>query len=220
MAGPETNNNNQYDFILNPEQPKSSEGIFGPDSSKATKIALVIVGAILLIILIAVFMNLLTRGSKQATNRLLGIAQEQAEISRVAAIGIKNARTDPTQGYANSVKLTIDTSQQDILALLRKRGVKVEAKILNKKQNQKTDKQLEDARLTNRFDDVFSQIIHSQVASYRSHLEAAYKDTTSTSEKDTLKRNIASADILLGKQLKQPSQSNTNTSESKTSPAN
>lgn len=220
MAGPETNNNNQYDFILNPEQPKSNEGIFGPDSSKATKIALVIVGAILLIILIAVFMNLLTRGSKQATNRLLGIAQEQAEISRVAAIGIKNARTDPTQGYANSVKLTIDTSQKDILALLSKRGVKVEAKILNKKQNQKTDKQLEDARLTNRFDDVFSQIVHSQVANYRSHLEAAYKDTTSTSEKDTLKRNIASADILLGKQLKQPSQSNTNTSESTTSPAN
>lgn len=219
MADTKTDNNNQYDFILNPEQPKASGGVFGPDSSKATKITVVAFGAIVLIILAVIFMNLLTRGSKQATNRLLGIAQEQAEISRVASIGVTNARTAPTKGYANSVKLTIDTSQKDILALLSKRGVKVEAKILNKKQSQKTDKQLEDARLTNRFDDVFSQTVHYQLSSYRSHLESAYKDASSTSEKDVLKKNIASADILLGKRL-QPTQSDTNTSETTETPSN
>lgn len=212
MADTKTNNGNQYDFILNPEQPKANGGIFGPDSSKATKIAVVAIGAIFLIILAVVFMNLLTRGSKQATNRLVSIAQEQSEISRISSIGVTNARTSPTKGYANSVKLSIDTSQKDILGLLSKRGLKTDQKLLNKKQDKKTDKKLEDARLTNRFDDVFSQIVHYQLSSYRSHLESAYKDTASASEKDVLKKNIASADILLGKRL-QPTQSDTNTSE-------
>lgn len=173
----------------------------------------------MLIILAVVFMNLLTRGSKQATNRLLSIAQEQTEISRIAAIGVTNARTAPTKGYANSVKLTIDTSQKDILGLLNKRGLKTDQKLLSKKQDKKTDQKLEDARLTNRFDDVFSQIVHYQLSSYRSHLESAYKDTSSASEKDALKKNIASADILLGKRL-QPTQSDTNTSETTETPSN
>lgn len=158
----------------------------------------VIIGIVGFILLSMIASYILTRASKQTTARMVSIAQEQQELMRIADIGTSKARTSAAKDFAVNVRLSIDTSQKEILALLKKRGHKLNIQLLSKKKNAKTDQLLNEAFLTNRFDDTFSETVRGQLLAYRQRLQETYKGSTNKTEKEVLAKNFKDVSILLG----------------------
>lgn len=190
--------NSSYDFIMKPNTPKKSGNPFGAGSSKQSRIMVVIIGIVGFILLSMIASYILTRASKQTTARMVSIAQEQQELMRIADIGTSKARTSAAKDFAVNVRLSIDTSQKEILALLKKRGHKLNIQLLSKKKNAKTDQLLNEAFLTNRFDDTFSETVRGQLLAYRQRLQETYKGSTNKTEKEVLAKNFKDVSILLG----------------------
>ncbi len=197
-TAPPAGGNNSYDFIMSPEGAQKPGNVFGAGSSKKSRIIIVAIGIALLIVLFMVGSYFLTRASKQTTARMVEVVQEQAEIIRVADIGVQKARTSATKDFAVNVRLSVETSQKEILTLLRKRGHKLNIQVLGKKENTKTDQALNDAFLTNRFDDTFSETIRGQLITYRKHLQETYNGSTNKIEKGALAKNFKDVSTLLG----------------------
>lgn len=186
-----------YNFIFNPPQaPKKRFGLPGGNST-GQRIAIVAVGAIILLILFTVISSALTSGSKNSTQTFINIAEEQAEIIRVATIGTQKSRGGDSKNLAMTVLLSMETTQTQTLALLAKNHHKLGAKQLAVKQNPQTDQTLTSADLNNNFDDAFTQQMQTSLNAYRTDIKNAYDISKSTSEKQILSNSFTGISILL-----------------------
>ena len=133
------NQQSQYDFILSSNnQPRRSFKLGG---GKGARIAVIIGGIILLIILASVAKSILSSGDKAQTQRLTEVVQTQAEIVRVSTLAEKESKDVDTINFAINTKLSVQSSQQQIKESLVSRGVKDKkiSKTLGAKKNSKTD---------------------------------------------------------------------------------
>src|SRR5579885_2120742 len=168
-AGPPSN----YDFIFNP--PQAPKKRFGLPSGNSTgqRIAIVSIGAFILLILFIILSSVLTSGSKTSTQTFINIAEEQAEIIRVATIGTQQSRGSDSKNLAMTVLLSMETTQQQTLALLTKNHHKLGTKQLAVKRNPQTDQALTSANLNNNFDEAFTQQMQTSLSTYRTDVKAA-----------------------------------------------
>lgn len=165
---------NPYDFILNPEKPKKLRKFgFGGNNLFKT-IAFILGGAFILMLIATVAANLLAPKTLKKED-VIGLAQTQQELIRVSNEASGSAVQQATKNLAATVQYTITTQQQASLELLTTKGVKVEKKQLELKQNADTDQQLATATSTSTFDTVFTQIIENQLNSYASNLKQLYE---------------------------------------------
>lgn len=184
---------NPYDFILKGEgKPKRS---FGSGSLKQ-RIIIVGAGACILLIAAILLISLIGSGGKGSTDALINVAQQQTELARVAAIGVDKASSTDTKNLAITTKLSMQSSQADTVALLKKSGHGVSDKTLALLQDSNTDQQLDSADASNTFDSTFTQLLQRLLNSYRSSLQNAYK-TVSSSQQQVLQASFNDATILI-----------------------
>lgn len=192
---------NPYDFIMNGGQPQPKRGLSLPGGgSKLQRVLLFAGGGSVLLVLLLMVFSLLSGGSGDQNQRLLGIAQQQAEIVRVTTLARDKARTSATQSLAATTSITIQSSQNDISGLLKKAKVKTDAKILASKNDPKTDSTLEAAAQNNRYDEVFTELLIREIKEYQADLKEAYDGTSSKTQKEILEAAFTSASTLLGEQ--------------------
>jgi hypothetical protein len=172
---------NPYEFIMSSGAAPKKSWLPTP-ANKTQRIIFVAAGGFILLLLIVVGFSVISGGNNGDTDRLLKLAQQHAEIVRVAEIGTEKARSPQARNLAATTKLTLQSSQGDLLDVVNK-FTKVGSKELAAGKNQDTDKALETAEQSNRFDEAFIETMNKSLSSYSSELKAVYDASSSEDNK-------------------------------------
>lgn len=189
------NNQSQYDFILN-NQPQKRSFFAG---SKNMRILFVVGLVLVLLVAFLVLMSVLNSGKKAGVDELVGIAQDQTEIVRIATAGSTAARSTDTRGFAVTTNLSLSSSQKDLLAAIKRHGKKLGTKELALKRSTETDQALTNATENNRYDEVFKQTMRNELGDYQQALKTAYANSTNITDKQLLDGMYKQASLLLTK---------------------
>lgn len=157
-------------------------------------------GALILIMILFILIALVTSSGKSTTLTLTNIAEEQTELVRVSAVGMKNARGSDAKNLAITTNAALLTSQQDTITLLKKQGHKLGAKQLALKHSATTDTTLNTAQLNNAFDDAFLQVMQTQLKAYQANVKQAYDASKNKTEKAILASSYNGINTILGSQ--------------------
>jgi hypothetical protein len=190
---------NQYDFIMNSQQQPKKPLLGG--SGMRQRLLVVIGGALVLMLILSLFTMLISSGGGDTNKRLRQLALEQEEIIRIATIGAQEARDINTRSFAITTKLSVSSHQQDVLAYLESKNIKFKNEQLSAGRNTETDKELEQAKDRNKFDETFNEILKSEVATYANNLEVAYSGTKNKAIRDFLGTSYTSAALLINPEL-------------------
>jgi hypothetical protein len=192
---PQPAEKNPYDFLDTQPVKKSLLPGVGGDKQK---LLILIGGGLGLLALIGIILALVFGGAPSNKEQLMSLAKQQNELIRVSSIGVEKARDNQARNLALNAKLTLTTDQQPLLTALRSQKVKPTAKQLAASKNAKTDQILTDAEQTNRFDEVFTNTLQSQLVAYQKELKAAYDNpATGKKLKETLKTQYQNASLLI-----------------------
>lgn len=186
---------NPYEFIVNPNTPAKSRFSFG-GSGFGKKIAVIVGGGVLLMIVIAVIGSLIF-SKKDLTPQLTSLAQQQQEIIRVAIMGTSQATAQSTRNFAVTTQAAMLTSQQQIVGYLGTTGTTLSTKDLSVTKSAETDKTLAAALATSTFDTAVRQNLTTQLSLYEDKLESALAATSNAKLKTILTTNKAAAQLLL-----------------------
>lgn len=173
---------NPYDFIMNPQKPPKKKFSLGGGNFAVT-IGVIVGGAFLFMIILAIILNSLSGGSSSKAS-LIGLAQTENELARVSQQAATSATQQTTKNLAVTIQLTMLTQQKRALTLLANNGTNVGEKDLALKQNAQTDQQLASAKTTSTFDLTYSQLIQDQLEAYANELKTLHNKTASKAESD------------------------------------
>jgi hypothetical protein len=187
---------NPYDFIVNPNTPKSRKGLIGRGGAPSWK-GLALFGGILVVLAIVVVTVLNSMAPKGSTPGLTLAAQRQQEIIRVATLATMGATGQDTKNFVANVQLSISSSQVKTLNYLQSHGTKLKVKQLSLYKDSQTDTLLTNAANAGNYDKVVVQTLSAQLQTYEGTLQDTEKDTTSTSARQLLKDDYANAQKLL-----------------------
>lgn len=185
---------NPYDFIMNPQEPQK-QSLFNFSGKKS--IFILLGGGIFVIIIIFMLFSLLFGGSGANGEKLLEIAQTQTEIIRLTEDARNKARSSTTQNLANTVNMSVTTSKNDLLPIVKKNGGKTDAKLLVLKKSSKADAQLAAALQSNQYDSVFITIITAQLQEYQKQLKDMYPVLSKPADKQVIKTAYDGTTLIL-----------------------
>jgi len=185
-----------YEFILNPQQAPKSNGLVGilRGGSILKLVGLIGGAAIVLIIVIVALSSLLGGGKDYST--LVVVAEDQAELIRIATLGTSSATGQSTQNVAYNAKLSLTSNQQQLLAYLSSNGKKVSVKQLALKQNAGSTTTLKNAIATSTFDSAFNDVMKTDLTTYMKDLSTAYKTNPGPKGKVLLSKTYNQAELL------------------------
>lgn len=188
---------NPYDFIMNPGTNQQKRGLVGGGNSFVGKIVLIVGGAVVFMIVVAVLLSLFA-GNKTNITDLTTLAETQNEIVRVAYIGTSGSATDQSvKNFATTTQFSVQTQQNQLVAYLGTLGTKVSAKQLGLKKDTTTDTKLNAALSNSTFDVAFTQELQNQLTDYAGTIKKMYAGSTSTKEKSLLKTDFEQVQLLL-----------------------
>lgn len=195
------NQTNPYDFIMNSNQKPPRRSIF--DLPTPVKIALVVGLLILIIIIWTVISSFLNSDSNAQKDRLINVAQKQGEIIRISALAEKDSAGSPAKELAINARLSAQSSQAQVKALLKSRGVgdKSATSQIAAGKNVKNDEVLQDGKDNGRYDDTFLALIDQQLTDYQKLVQSAYENG-SVKEKTALQTAFNDTVLLLGEDPK------------------
>lgn len=192
--------NNPYDFIMNPgtPAPKNRVPLPGANSKNAFlfKIGFIVGGVIILMIILAIVVNLLSSG-KSSTEEFRSLAQTQQEVLRISEEGNRDARAQSVKNAAKNINLSVTTQQLKTLDYLAARDVKMKDKELALKADAEATKKLEAANQTSTFDSVFLQIMRQTLETYGNELVTLYNSSSNSEAKKILKEDVEQTRLLL-----------------------
>ena len=197
--------NNPYDFFMGGGPPQKQSFASGAGSSIKKRIMIVAIGGAIFILIIIIAFSLLFGGKGSGVETLLSIAKQQTELIRIAEAGSTKARGTVAQNLAITTKLSVSTSQQELLAYMKKQGLTADPKELLPVKNAKTDEALTAAEQNNRYDETFTQIIKEELTKYQAAIKKAHTETTSQTGKQILTGAFDHAGILLNEPTAQAS---------------
>lgn len=190
---------NPYGFFLD-QTPTGKTSMLGAGgSSMITRILVVLVGLVGLLIGGFFVASLLFKTPDNA-QRLLAVATTQQELIRVSDLGSKNVDDSRLQNFALTSKLSLTSSQQQLVSFLGKIGTEVDPKVLSASADNRTDAALKASESANTYDSTFASIMQRNLKKYEGSLKQAIQASTSRSEKELLLKQHAGA-LLLMKQL-------------------
>lgn len=188
-----------YSFILNPEQPKRP-GLFKfGGGSKAMRIAVVVAGIFMLLILLIGFKNLLA-GSNKSLPSMVGVAQDQQELIHLSQNGVQNAVATDTKNFAVTAQASLASEQSQLITYLAANHRNVKPKELALKVSATTDAQLAASLSASDYDPTFKDIMKAKLATYKQDLQKTYSLTKGPKGRALLKDDYNAANLLL-KQL-------------------
>jgi hypothetical protein len=182
---PGSSQGNPYEFILNPDQApkKKLGGKFG--NHFILTIAMIAGGAITLMIIVAVALNVLAP-AKISKEDLIGIAQTQAELLRISRQASGDSAQQTTKNLATTVEYTMITQQKQTMDVLAKNKVTLGKKELTLKQNATTDQKFTTAKSTSTFDQTYTEIIQTELTNYANTLKSMSGKSATTAERDRM----------------------------------
>ncbi|MFO0781613.1 MAG: hypothetical protein U0524_01835 [Candidatus Saccharimonadales bacterium] len=185
-----------YDFILQTAPEPEKKSFMQRLNKKALFIAIALLLALITMGMVALI-DSQAKANEQQTKRLIGIAQIQTEVSRVASIGVEKSEDEDTRARAQSIKDSIDTSLQTTLKLLAARGTTPDEETLNATADTSIDDALEKTIEFGKFDKSFEKIIDAQLIDYQQLLLQAEKAGNSD-EQQALQAQYEEANSMLG----------------------
>jgi hypothetical protein len=186
-----------YDFILNPHKPpKSRKFGFGGNSNFGFTVGLIVGGAVLFMIVIALILTVFSGGGSNGVS-LVGIAQSQNEIIRIADQGTRSGVQQTTRNLSVTIQYSVSTQQRQTLTYISQSGTTVGEKDLTLKQNAATDQQFAAAKATSTFDLVFAQIMQDELTAYANSLKQLHGTTGNATEKNMLSTYYEQTQLLI-----------------------
>lgn len=187
---------NDYNFIMDPEKPKK-KGLMDDSSGNSfiAKIVLLVGGAVALIIVLTVGVNLIF-GGRSNVELVVGLTQQQQEIVRLSAEG-ENALGQQIKNAAINTRLSIRSHQQSWTAFLGKKGRTVPPEELNLKKDTTTDNKLKLAEQTSTFDTTYTTVMRSELEDYAGLLKNTFDATTKKEDRQLLSLHYNEVQLLL-----------------------
>jgi flagellar basal body-associated protein FliL len=197
----EETDENPYDFFMEQQKAKSSR--LGNIGTSPIKKLVMIVGLVVVVLgLVAVIIAIATKPTTQST-ALVTIAQDQAEIIRVAGDAVKNSHSDVIQNFAATATVGLASSQQDLLSYMAKNGTKVNDKVLALGHSSKTDQALTAALAADTYDTSYESIMRANLSKYEHDINQGIS-AAQTKQEVTLLQKANSGAQLLQTMLPQP----------------
>lgn len=190
-----------YNFILQ-DKPKPPRQFPFPGGQNSVMRRAILVGgaAIGLILIIVLFMSLLSSGGDKK-ELFVKVAQQQAEIARVANLGVNSTNVEQNlKNVAINIALTVTSSQTSLVNVLGEHGQKINAKTIAQGMNAETDTKLETAQGAGAYGSTLATIVNQSLLDYQATLQEAYDSTKTEAIKLQLGNTISTVDPLL-KQL-------------------
>ena len=187
---------NPYDFIFNGQNKKGKQPFLAGGSKQQRILIAIIFGGIILVLIIAVFSFVFSKG-KSNTKVLVSVAQQQNEAIRIAEIGVSKSKDSATRNLAITTKLSLETSQKQLLDNIKQTDGEVQENELNAKKSSATDEALTAAEQSGNFDKEFSAKIREQLNMYLSELKDARSQIPTKSTRAILDSSISQATLLL-----------------------
>ena len=193
QTGPE-----QYDFIVNYGKQKQPNRLVAiNNSSFKSRLLLTGGGGLLLLILAWIVIALISGSSQNSSAPLVGIAQQQNELARISLEADQNASAQPTQIFAITTNLSLESEQRAVLAYLHSFGSTPSSSVLQASLNAKTDSVLKAAQITGTYDQTYISIAQSELTSYENALQQAFVSTKNLQEKQLLSTAFTQARLLM-----------------------
>lgn len=186
---------NPYEFIMVPNT-KPKHALLGGGQKSPIKLLAVVGGGAILLIIIGVIITSLIPSSSSTTS-LTTIAQEQQEIMRVAQLGEGQATSETTRGLAYTVDLSVGTSQTKVLKYLGDHNKKLSVKELALKKDSSSDATLTAAQASNTYDSALEKLLTTQLQTYLSDLQQAYKTSSGAVAKSVIQSSFSAGKSLL-----------------------
>lgn len=195
---PQPPQQNNYDFIMNPQKPKRSGLLPMGSNPQSKQLLIIIAGVAVFIILLFVVGAILTSHKSGAADQLTRIAEEQSEILHVAGLANQgNASSQLTKNFAQNTALSISTDQLAMTNFLASHGVKVSDKQLALLQDPAIDQKLQTATQSSNFDSVFNDTMKTMLKNYQTSLQQTYAQAANQTEKKLLAADYSNATLLL-----------------------
>jgi len=193
---PQQPGQNPYDFILAPQKaPAPKVYLPGSNSGKGTKMAL-IAGLVLFIVVLFVIVGSFLSKPNPNTTHLVGLAETQQEVNRIAMAGDSQTNTQGLKNSSITIALTLLSHQNQTITYLGKQNIKVSLKQLSLKKSTATDTKLKTAVANSNYDIVYGQVLQSELQNYASELKTAYSAVTGTNARKLLQSEYADAQKL------------------------
>jgi hypothetical protein len=194
-----------YNFITDPETPKS-RGLSLPGGNSTPIRAAFVVGGLAVLLIAFIFVKGLLAGSNNLTS-FLTVAQDQQELIHLATNAAQQQGTDTaTQNYAATAQLAIGSSQAGLIKYLATQHQKLNTKQLNLEVSTTLDTQLTAAAAATTYDQTFQQVTESQLNGYINDLKKAFQATKGPNGHVLLNSDYQQAQLMLVQISAPPSQ--------------
>jgi uncharacterized membrane protein YgcG len=201
---PQQPHQNDYSFFLDPQQPPKRKlfnfnlGGGGGKNQLVTKIVIGVVALIIILLGFTVLSRVLSSGKRGQIKKLVTILQQQQELSRISQSGAaQQLQSQDERNFNESLLLSTQTNEVQLLGLLTSHGKKVKDDTLNGLKSPVTDQKLSDARAASNLDPVFLRIMKQHLQDYQKSLAAAANSTENQKEIGLLKQSFQDAQKLL-----------------------
>lgn len=185
---------NPYDFIMSPTQKKRSFGLNG--GSQKTRILQVAVIAIIVLLVGGIFLTIINGKKNGGADSYLSLAASQQDILDITKLGSVNVRDAQLLTKTASVSLVVTSQNNQTIALLKKAGNKSPAKQIAALQVKSYVKTLSDAQQNGDYDTVFATLLANRIDEYRTKLQSAYANASSSSTKKQFSEDFQQLEII------------------------
>ncbi len=176
-------NNPQPDYSFLEENEKPGYFDFFTKADKKTRIKMVAIGSSLLLLLAVIVGAIIFSNDEGLQSSLTRVAQRQNEVIRIAEIGEDKARAQEVLNASIVIKASLKSSQNQVSAALANEGGSPSRAILRQLESEQTTRELNAAEQANRFDEVYLEIMQSELLSYMASLEASYTHASGNNRK-------------------------------------
>jgi type II secretory pathway pseudopilin PulG len=184
-----------YDFIMNPGQAPKPQRFGG--GSMASRLLLIAGGLFVLVIIVGIVLKLLTGGGGSVNKAaMLSIAQDQTELIRLAQRGSQDSVSQANKNFSVTLDLGMQSEQTALFNYLSKNGVSFKPNELSLKQSANADQQLNSAKSSSTFDQVYEGIMERQLQAYQRDLQSAYQGAGPNAKK-VLSANYDASELFL-----------------------
>jgi hypothetical protein len=182
--------NNPYDFIVNPQGNHPKRGVNFNSGGKNKIVVFAIFGLGVIIVLVVGF-SILTSLGKTNNQDLISVETEQTELLRIIGLGKKDATDSALVNRLSSLETLVTSDKTKVAKLLSDRGVEVAKEILSSEKDSQVDTDLDKAKQNGNYDDVLLDKVSERSNSYYSALKTALSDAKTKTEKELLNTSIS-----------------------------
>ena len=190
---------NPYDFII--DEPAVKKGGFSLNTnSKKQRLAIVAIGAIILVIIAAVIFSLLSNMGKKEITQLYKISAAQQDLIELTSLGAKNARTSALVGQSTTASIIITGQDKDTTSYFTDLKVKNFTKKVAAYRNKNFVKLLDEATKNGNYDDTYKALYSNRLDEYSSLLNQTYSASSNKKLKAMLAKFFSQLDPITARQ--------------------